>query len=70
MQNDWLKYITIVYEIDVSILKNALLNKKYLNYKYLLFLFALVAGWPCEFYLLGWLHHYKLNYINFIVALF
>ena len=47
----------------VSILKNALLNKKYLDYKYLLFFFALVAGWPCVFYLLGWLPHYKLNYI-------
>ncbi len=47
----------------VNIIKEALLQKKYLDYKYFLFFFAFVAGWPCVFYLMGWLPHYKINYI-------
>ena len=35
----------------------------YLKYRYFLYFFALVAGWPCVFYLLGWLPHYTVNYI-------
>ena len=34
-----------------------------------LYFFALVAGWPCVFYLMGWLPHYATNYIIlFILA--
>ena len=35
----------------------------YLKYRYFLYFFALVAGWPCVFYLMGWLPFYKTNYI-------
>lgn len=35
----------------------------YLKYRYLLYFFSLVAGWPCVFYLMGWLPNYKINYI-------
>jgi len=34
----------------------------YLKYRYFLYFFALVAGWPCVFYLMGWLPFYKTNY--------
>jgi hypothetical protein len=39
----------------------------YLKYKYFLYFFALVAGWPCVFYLMGWLPFYKTNYIVLFV---
>lgn len=39
----------------------------YLKYRYFLYFFALVAGWPCVFYLLGWLPFYKTNYIVLFV---
>lgn len=35
----------------------------YLNYRYFLYFFALIAGWPCVFYLMGWMPHYTVNYI-------
>lgn len=35
----------------------------YFKYKYLLYFFALVAGWPCIFYLLDWLPFFRTNYI-------
>lgn len=37
--------------------------KKYLNLRYLLYFFALIAGWPCVFFLIGWLPHYTINYV-------
>ena len=37
------------------------LKQKY--FRYLLYFFALVSGWPCVFYLMGWLPFYKTNYI-------
>lgn len=41
----------------------------YFKYKYLLYFFALIAGWPCVFYLMGWLPDYSVNYvILFILA--
>lgn len=39
----------------------------YVKYRYLLYFFALVAGWPCVFYLMGWLPFYKTNYIVLLV---
>lgn len=39
------------------------LKTTYLKYRYLLYFFALVAGWPCVFYLMGWLPFYKTNYL-------
>ena len=39
----------------------------YLKYRYFLYFFALVAGWPCVFYLMGWLPFYKTNYIILLV---
>ena len=40
---------------------------RYLKYKYLLYVFALVAGWPCVFYLMGWLPDYTVNYVILFV---
>ncbi len=34
----------------------------YLNHRYLIYFFALIAAWPCVFYLMGWLPFYKTNY--------
>ncbi len=39
----------------------------YLKYRYFLYFFALVAGWPCVFYLMGWLPFYKTNYMALMV---
>ena len=39
----------------------------YSKYSYFLYFFALVAGWPCVFYLMGWLPFYKTNYIVLFV---
>lgn len=39
----------------------------YLKFRYFLYFFALVAGWPCVFYLMGWLPFYKTNYIILMV---
>ncbi|ANQ47872.1 O-antigen ligase domain-containing protein [Flammeovirga sp. MY04] len=39
----------------------------YLKLRYFLYFFALVAGWPCVFYLMGWLPFYKTNYILLFV---
>lgn len=36
--------------------------KQYLTIRNLLFSFSLIAGWPCVFYLMGWLPHYQVNY--------
>ena len=38
-----------------------------MKYKYFLYFFALVAGWPCVFYLMDWLPFYKTNYIVLFV---
>lgn len=40
-----------------------MLSLKYKYFRYLLYFFALVSGWPCVFYLMGWLPFYKTNYI-------
>lgn len=37
--------------------------KPYLNFRYFLYFFSFVAGWPCVFYLMGWLPHYTVNYL-------
>lgn len=45
--------------------------KPYLNFRYFLYFFSFIAGWPCVFYLMGWLPHYTVNYILlFILATF
>ncbi len=44
--------------------------RQYLKLRYLLYFFALVAGWPCVFYLLGWLPHYRVNYLVLLVVAF
>lgn len=33
------------------------------TYCKLLFFFSIIAGWPCVFYLMGWLPHYIVNYV-------
>lgn len=37
-----------------------------------IYFFALIAGWPCVFYLMGWLPNYQINYIIllFIAAVY
>lgn len=41
----------------------------YMKFRYFIFFFSLVAGWPCVFYLMGWLPHYVINYIMlFVIA--
>ena len=37
--------------------------KSYLNFRYFLYYFSLIAGYPCVFFLLGWLPHYTVNYL-------
>lgn len=37
--------------------------KPYLTFRYFLYFFSFVAGWPCVFYLMGWLPHYTVNYL-------
>lgn len=37
--------------------------RPYLNIKSAIYFFALIAGWPCVFYLMGWLPNYQINYI-------
>ena len=37
--------------------------KPYLNFRYFLYFFSFIAGWPCVFYLMGWLPHYTVNYL-------
>ena len=39
----------------------------YFKFKYLLYLFAFIAGWPCVFYLMNWLPHYTVNYVILFV---
>jgi hypothetical protein len=38
-----------------------------LKYRYFLYFFALIAGWPCVFYLMGWLPDYTVNYIGLFI---
>lgn len=42
--------------------------KEYLSLRNLIFFFSFIAGWPCVFYLIGWLPHYQINYIVLFVA--
>lgn len=35
----------------------------YLKLRYFLYLFSLIAGWPCVLYLIGWIPHYTFNYL-------
>lgn len=37
-------------------------TKKIKLYHIIIF-FSLIAGWPCVFYLLGWIPHYTINYV-------
>lgn len=37
--------------------------KPYLKWRYFLYLFAMVAGWPCVFSFMGWLPDWKMNYM-------
>ena len=37
--------------------------KPYLKWRYFLYLFAMVAGWPCVFCFMGWLPSWKTNYM-------
>ena len=37
------------------------------TYSELLYYFSFIAGWPCVFYLMGWLPHYILNYVILFV---
>jgi hypothetical protein len=39
----------------------------YLKFRYFLYFFAFVAGWPCVFYLMGWLPFYITNYVVLFV---
>lgn len=41
----------------------------YLKFRYVLYFFSFVAGWPCVFYLLGWLPHYQINYIVLLIVI-
>lgn len=42
---------------------------KYLKFRFFLYFFAMVAGWPCVFYLMGWIPNYKVNYyVLFVIA--
>lgn len=34
-----------------------------MNIRYFLYFFSFIAGWPCVFYLMGWLPHYTVNYL-------
>ena len=34
----------------------------YLSFRYFLYFFAFIAGWPCVFFLMNWLPHYTINY--------
>lgn len=47
-----------------------MLNKlyPYLNFRYCLYFFAFIAGWPCVFFLMGWLPHYTINYLLLFVS--
>lgn len=44
--------------------------RKYLKFRYFLYIFSLIAGWPCVFFLLGWVPDYKINYILLLVLTF
>ena len=42
--------------------------KEYITLRNLIFFFSFIAGWPCVFYLMGWLPHYQINYIILFIA--
>lgn len=37
--------------------------RTYFNFRHFLYFFSFIAGWPCVFYLMGWLPHYTVNYL-------
>lgn len=37
--------------------------KDFFTIKNLLYFFSFIAGWPCVFYLMGWLPNYQFNYV-------
>jgi hypothetical protein len=41
--------------------------KKYVNFNSVLFFFSLIAGWPCVFYLIGWLPNFQMNFVVLFV---
>ena len=36
--------------------------KQYISIRNAIYFFSFIAGWPCVFYLMGWLPHYTVNY--------
>lgn len=42
--------------------------KNNLTYRNFLYFFSFIAGWPCVFYLMGWLPHYTINYVVLLVV--
>lgn len=41
--------------------------KKYVKFNSILFFFSLIAGWPCVFYLMGWLPNFQINFVVLFV---
>lgn len=39
-----------------------------MNVRSLIYFFSLIAGWPCVFYLMGWLPSYQINYLCLLGA--
>lgn len=42
--------------------------KPYIKWRYFLYLFAMIAGWPCVFSFMGWLPDWKMNYMALAVV--
>jgi hypothetical protein len=43
---------------------------KYITVRNAIYFFSLIAGWPCVFYLMGWLPHYIVNYVELAIFVF
>lgn len=43
---------------------------KYITLRNAIYFFSLIAGWPCVFYLMGWLPSYQVNYLVLAVIAF
>lgn len=44
--------------------------QKYITFRNAIYFFSLIAGWPCVFYLMGWLPHYIVNYVALAIIAF
>lgn len=42
--------------------------RPYIKWRFFLYLFAMIAGWPCVFSFMGWLPDWKMNYIALSVV--